>query len=153
MACLSYKIKLPGLTDFNNFDIDYSLNLISNFLKRYLIDDNMFGFLDIDIFFNQIYGVIMEINFLEDKDKNEYVTKILFHVDSYFLYEIDYFDIDEALLNNGIVYYYKDKFYLYLKQVKDLDKYLRLTEFANIIYGDDSLIIINDGIKLTNYVI
>lgn len=144
---MNYELKLANYNNSKLTDLDYALSFIKDILKKYLKQKNIKGTLKIDVYANKIYGVI--INIKEEKNFLNKDAKITFNIDSYFLYEIDYFNIKKSIRKNNLVYYYKNKYYLYLnKEIKTSD-YYQILEFSNIIYGNNSLEIINRGIKLT----
>lgn len=145
---MNYELKLANYNDSKLADLNYALSFIKDILKKHLKSKNINGILKIDVYANKIYGVIINIK-EEEKTFLNKDAKITFHIDSYFLYEIDYFNIKKSIRKNNLIYYYKNKYYLYLnKEIKTSD-YYQILEFSNIIYGNNSLEIINRGIKLT----
>lgn len=145
---MSYELKLANYDNSNLYDLDYALIFIKNILKKHFKNKNFDGVIKVDVYINKIYGVIINI-INEDNSFLNKDAKITFHVDSYFLYEMDYFDIDENIRKSNLIYYYKGKCYLYLNNKIDIKYYYKILEFSNIIYGRQSLEIINRGIKLT----
>ena len=145
---MNYELKLANYSDKKLADLDYAISFIKDILKKHLKYKNIKYTLKIDIYTNKIYGVIINIK-EEEKTFLNKDTKLTFHFDSYFLYEIDYFNIKKSIRKNNLIYYYKNKYYLYLnKEIKTSD-YYQILELSNIIYGNNSLEIINRGIKLT----
>lgn len=136
----SYVLKLPNVyldIDTNNI-VDYVKDII---FKYGFIGAN--GSMKVDIFNNINYGTIVSID--RDVFCNYCLdTKIIVHIDSIFLYEIEYFDI-KRINGYGSVYYYKGKYYIDI--YSDLDN-IYLSEYGIVIYGDYVFDIINNGIKL-----
>ena len=115
---------------FNIYDINdlYSFfkNLFKNIKNKYEIS----GFCDVDVYTNDNFGMIIEINNTY-KYEDKIDVKITFHVDNVFLVEIN--DIDKY----DNIYYYKNRYYTYYD--KKIDN--------NILYKDCKYII-NNGIKI-----
>ena len=120
------------IPDFDIFDKDKIGELFKDILITLEKKYNLSGLLDIDVYENLEYGLVMEIrNVVEYYDEID--VKIHFHLDSIFMCEIDSNDI---ILYDDI-YYYKDKFYsLYNKKID-----------SNVIYKD-CYEIIDKGIKI-----
>jgi len=93
------------LDNINIYDKDNILNLFRDVLIKLKNKYNVSGYINIDVYLNDDYGIIMEvINLYNDGDNIN--VKVKFHLDSIFLYEInDYNDL------SGNVYYYNGKFY------------------------------------------
>ena len=60
---------------------------------------------------------------------------------------MDYFDIIENKLSKENIYYYKNDFYLELKNQINKKTYLKIIELSDIIY-EETYKIINEGIKI-----
>ena len=140
--------------DYFNFDI-YDHDEIKSFIEviydKILKKYNIKGLLTFNIYIDNMYGMIIEIE--KNKDfilKNFVDIKIKFNLNVSFLYEVDYFYLVENNINNQNIYYYKDKYYLEI--IKEMDKktYLNLLDNSFIIYDDEINKIINNGIKLSN---
>jgi hypothetical protein len=127
-----YIIKIVKET-INNFDYfnqeeisKLFHNIIMNLKKRYQIN----GLLDINVYTNEEYGMIIEIEEVESY-YDEIDMHIHFHLDTLFLQEIN--EIKDSLQD---VYFYKDKYYTRYNQLLD----------SNIIYKTEE--ILTKGIKI-----
>lgn len=132
------KIYKDEIKDINIYDIDDIYTLIKLIIKKIIKKNKISGDYQINIYINDIYGMIIEFNKIK---KNNYIDlKIKINVNSIFLYESNY-----NYLNNykDTIYYYKNKYYLLPK-----DSNINLLEVSNIIYGKEVKEIISKGIKL-----
>ena len=112
---------------FNQEEISKLFNdIIMNLKKRYQIN----GLLDINVYTNEEYGMIIEIEEVESY-YDEIDMHIHFHLDTLFLQEIN--EIKDSLQD---VYFYKDKYYTQYNQLLD----------SNIIYKTEE--ILTKGIKI-----
>ncbi len=121
-----------------NFLEDYIKAIIKKINKRYDIELNYF--LEINIYRNQYYGVIIEITNTEtdyyhyyDTDDYEFKINIL---DVHFLYEVN----DFTLKNKNFNYYVADD-KIYIKIINEIsDKQMsELLEHAKLIYQTKDL--------------
>lgn len=116
-------------------------NIILSLKNRYNVI--LKGLYEIDIFINKKIGALVEIEKIEafmHKEKDvDLKIKVVFDCDFYFKTE-DYFLIS----GYKDVYYYKNYFYIKLKNLKNVSKYI---EFGEIIFGND-LLIEEKGIKI-----
>ncbi len=122
---------------------EYFKNIFLKLKKRFSF--NIYGYYNIKVFANNIYGIIIEVN----KINNEYFKlygsktdmKIAIDTNNLFLYEIeDYFLIDylSDYINN---IYYNDnnhKYYIEINENINKAKYNILIENSNIIYDADA---------------
>ena len=127
------KIFKEKLEEFNPFDKSCIEKLFQKILKKLLKNYSIHGLIDADIYFDRLYGMIIELrevyDYFDDID-----LKIHFHLDSVFLVEID--DDIKSLKD---VYYYQGKYY------KTYDKMID----SPIIYKDSECIeIMEKGIHL-----
>lgn len=127
---------------------EYFKTVFNKINKNYDIDIN--GYYNIDIYLDDNYGAILEIE-NEDLDYYNYFNQIDMKLNiskkTSFLYEIKYEFIDSMILKNSICYKYLDKLYLKIEQLEETD-YLKLIEFSNIIYGSEKDNIIKYGKKV-----
>ena len=132
------KIYKDEIKDINIYDIDDIYTLIKLIIKKIIKNNNISGDYQINIYINDIYGMIIEFNKI--KENNYIDLKIKINVNSIFLYESNY-----NYLNNykDTIYYYKNKYYLLPK-----DSNINLLEVSNIIYGKEVKEILSKGIKL-----
>ena len=104
----------------------------------------------LEFYYDDNYGTIIILNsdekYISRKD-DEIEVKITIHIDTPFLYKIDYFDIKNNISNIENIYYYKENFYIELKDTIEKKNYLKILELSEIIY-EDSYNIINEGIKI-----
>ena len=127
------KIFKEKLGDFNPFDKSCIERLFQKILKKLLKNYSIHGLFDADIYFNRLYGMIIELrevyDYFDDID-----LKIHFHLDSVFLVEID-----DDIKNLKDVYYYHGKYY------KTYDKMID----SPVVYRDSECIeIMEKGIHL-----
>lgn len=128
------KIFKEKLGDFNPFDKSCIEQLFQKILKKLLKNYSIHGLIDADIYFDKLYGMIIELrevyDYFDDID-----LKIHFHLDSVFLVEIEY-DYFNKITD---VYYYKGKYYKVYDKIID----------GPIIYKDSECIeIMEKGIHL-----
>ena len=114
------------------FDIDDISELFKDVLLKLKTKYNVSGFCLIEVFVNEYYGMIVEVD-NNDKYGNDIDVKIRFHVDSLFMNEINDWDID----NCDDCYLYNDKYYTTYKDIND----------SEVIYKD-AFKIIEEGIKI-----
>lgn len=81
------------------------------------------------------------------KTENEIEVKIIIHTDYPILYKIDYNIIKECNINYKNIYYYKNNFYLQIKNTISEKDYLYLLELSELTY-QNTLNIINYGLKI-----
>lgn len=95
---------------------------------------------NINIYINEVYGIIVEL-VNEEIIKKEDTVHINLNVmnDKLFLYEID----DPLKYINSEIYYYDDKYYL---NVKKMD--INLLEYTTVIYDDTVYKILGRGVKI-----
>ena len=126
------KIYKELVNNFDIYDMDSILELFKIVLGKLKNKYNICGLCIIDVYVNDLFGIIMEINNIY-KYKGDIDIKVTFHIDSVFMMEIDSKDID----NYNDIYYYNNKYYTGYNNNLD----------SCIVYKD-SLDIINSGIKL-----
>lgn len=113
----------------NIFDVlvnDYNFEINNNY--------------NINIYINEVYGIIVEL-INEEIIEKEDTVHINLNVmnDKLFLYEID----DPLKYINSEIYYYDDKYYL---NVKKMD--INLLEYTTVIYDDTVYKILGRGVKI-----
>ena len=113
--------------------------LTEKMLKKILKNNTLKKLIILDIYTDKNYGTIIIL-----KDYNKLV-KIHIHIDSIFLYKVNNLNITK--LNNKNIYYYKNNFYIEVKENTNIKDYLPLLEEEEIIY-EYSDEIINKGIKI-----
>ena len=116
--------------DFFDYELitDFFKNLLFCLKKKY----KMCGLCYIDVYVNNNFGMIIEIDNIYGEDNNVINSKIKFHINSIFLCEINY--TDNYMKD---IYYYEGRYYTYYNDEID----------SNIIYKD-CLKIIKNGVKI-----
>lgn len=128
------KIYKESIDNFDLFDIDNVTDIFKDILVKIKRKYNVSGLCDIDVYVNYDFGMIIEINNVYKYGKDIDV-EIRFHIDSYFMNEID-FDPDAINLYDDL-YYYNNKYYTMYNKLWD----------SNIIYKDCEDIV-NKGIRI-----
>lgn len=95
------------------------------------------------------YGTLIILKNIKTilKTKNEIEVKITIHTDYPILYKIDYNIIKEYNIDYKNIYYYKNNFYLQIKNTISEKDYLYLLELSELTY-QNTLNIINYGLKI-----
>lgn len=142
----NYQIKLPD-TIINIYDPIEIQNITKKIVKRINKKEKLYGLAILEIYQDQNYGTIIEIKNIKKSflSKEELEIKITIHIDTPFLYKIDYFNINKNIQNN--IYYYNNNFYIKLNKSINKEKYLKLLETSEIIYNN-TYQIINEGLKI-----
>lgn len=115
---------------------EYFRKIIIILRKYYGIQ--LIGEYNVKVYVNKFYGLIIELERIDDN--NPFLTnlidmKIIFHINSIILYEVDNYDFIDYIKGNIKKYYYKNKFYFLINEIDDIS-YLKLLEYSKIIYGD-----------------
>lgn len=149
-----YLIKIYNdYLDFDIYDHDEIKIFIEKIYNKILKKYNIKGLLTFNIFIDNMYGMIIEV----EKNngfiiKNLVDIKIKFNLNISFLYEVDYFYLLENNINNQNIYYYNSKYYLEIIREMDKKTYLNLLDNSFIMYNDEINNIIDNGIKLLNII-
>lgn len=95
------------------------------------------------------YGTLIILKNIKTilKAENEIEVKIIIHTDYPILYKIDYNIIKECNIDYKNIYYYKNNFYLQIKNTISEKDYLYLLELSELTY-QNTLNIINYGLKI-----
>ncbi len=95
------------------------------------------------------YGTLIILKNIKTilKTENEIEVKIIIHTDYPILYKIDYNIIKECNIDYKNIYYYKNNFYLQIKNTISEKDYLYLLELSELTY-QNTLNIINYGLKI-----
>lgn len=145
------KISNDVVENIDIFDMEEVEEFIKNLFTTILKRQKIKGEVELNIYIDNNYGMIVDIKNEEDFVFDDEVDiKIIFHLNNAFLYEIDYFDIVENTnIKNANIYFYNNNFYLEL--IDDIDKkdYIKLLEASNIIWDNEGFKIVNKGVKLT----
>lgn len=131
------KIYKEEIKDIDIYDIDDIYTLIKLIIKKIIKNNNISGNYQINIYTNDIYGMIIEFNKIKE---NSYIDlKINITIDSIFLYKTN----NNYLDNNSTIYYYKNNYYILPK-----DNNINLLEVEEVLYGNIVKEILAKGIKV-----
>ena len=132
------KIYKEEIKDIDIYDIDDIYTLIKLIIKKIIKNNNITGNYQINIYTNDIYGMIIEFNKIKE---NSYIDlKINITIDSIFLYKTN----NNYLDNNSTIYYYKNNYYIFPK-----DNNINLLEVEEVLYGNIVKEILSKGIKVS----
>ncbi len=132
------KIYKEEIKDIDIYDIDDIYTLIKLIIKKIIKNNNISGNYQINIYTNDIYGMIIEFNKIKE---NSYIDlKINITIDSIFLYKTN----NNYLNNNNTIYYYKNNYYILPK-----DNNINLLEVEEVLYGNIVKEILAKGIKVS----
>ena len=139
-----YLLKYPNY--FIGDDYEKIIILVKEILKNKPFIDIKSGLCIFDVYFNDYYGIVFEIkyNFL---DSNYFDVKLIIHIDSIFLFEMDYFDIVKLDLK-GNIYFYNDRYYFEPVEKINIKMIGDVFEYGELVYGEDIFNIVNKGIRL-----
>lgn len=135
-----YLIKLykEEIKNIDIYDIDDIYTLIKLIIKKIIKNNNISGNYQINIYTNDIYGMIIEFNKIKE---NSYIDlKINITIDSIFLYKTN----NNYLDNNNTIYYYKNNYYILPK-----NNNINLLEVEEVLYGNIVKEILSKGIKVS----
>lgn len=131
------KIYKEEIKDIDIYDIDDIYTLIKLIIKKIIKNNNISGNYQINIYTNDIYGMIIEFNKIKE---NSYIDlKINITIDSIFLYKTN----NNYLNNNNTIYYYKNNYYILPK-----NNNINLLEVEEVLYGNIVKEILSKGIKV-----
>ena len=131
------KIYKEEIKDIDIYDIDDIYTLIKLIIKKIIKNNNISGNYQINIYTNNIYGMIIEFNKIKE---NSYIDlKINITIDSIFLYKTN----NNYLNNNNTIYYYKNNYYILPK-----NNNINLLEVEEVLYGNIVKEILSKGIKV-----
>ena len=131
------KIYKEEIKDIDIYDIDDIYTLIKLIIKKIIKNNNISGNYQINIYTNDIYGMIIEFNKIKE---NSYIDlKINITIDSIFLYKTN----NNYLNTNNTIYYYKNNYYILPK-----NNNINLLEVEEVLYGNIVKEILSKGIKV-----
>lgn len=126
---LLVKIYKSYLNNIDIYDREQVMELFKEVFIKIKDKYKLCGLFDVDVYVNDNYGMIIEINNLYFY-KEEFDIKVRFHLDCIFLMEIT----SEEILDYEDVYYYKDKFYSFYNENRDREAiYKEVNDIIN--YG------------------
>ncbi len=127
-----FKEYLPD--DFDIMERENISDLFQEILLKLKKKYQISGLLDVEVYMNQDYGMIMEIENVFDLDYSDEIdVSIHMHLDSIFLMEVEIEDVK----NQQEIYYCNGKFYEIYHGLQD----------SNVIYKD-CLALIEKGIRV-----
>jgi len=137
----------------DNIDI-YNKKEITELVKKIIKKNlnNLKGLIILNVYLNKCYGMIIDIKSEEEYalNKNKDI-KIIFHIDSIFLYKTSYYDLMENIdVKTNEIHYYNGDYYLNIEKEIDKKDYYKLLEISELIYGIDVLKVLTKGYKITN---
>lgn len=131
------KVYKEEIKNIDIYDIDDIYTLIKLIIKKIIKNNNISGNYQINIYTNDIYGMIIEFNKIKE---NSYIDlKINITIDSIFLYKTN----NNYLNTNNTIYYYKNNYYILPK-----DNNINLLEVEEVLYGNIVKEILAKGIKV-----
>lgn len=138
-----YIIKLIG-NKLNTYDPNILEQITTKIIKKI---NNLKNNIHLEFYSDERYGTIIKLTDYKSKYTiiKEKTVKITIHTESPFLYQIDYFNINNNYKKN--IYYYNNKFYIEINNNITDKEYLKLLEEAEVIY-EESLDIIDKAIKI-----
>ena len=129
---------------YNKEEIKNLISIIIKKLKKKYKLNNLFIFtFYIDEYNNNIIKIINKESYTKYID-----IKIKFYINNLILYKIDYFLIDKLNISNKQIYYYKDNFYLEIKEKLNIKQKLFLEENTTYYYKEEALNIIDKGLRI-----
>ena len=132
------KIYKEEIKDIDIYDIDDIYTLIKLIIKKIIKNNNISGNYQINIYTNDLYGMIVEFNKIKE---NSYIDlKVNITIDSIFLYKTN----NNYLNTNNTIYYYKNNYYILPK-----DNNINLLEVEEVLYGNIVKEILSKGIKVS----
>lgn len=131
------KIYKEEIRDINIYNIDDIYALVKKIIKKIVKNNNISGNYQINIYANDIYGMIIKFNKI--KENNYIDLKINITIDSIFLYKTN----SNYLNTNNTIYYYKNNYYILPK-----NNNINLLEVEEVLYGNIVKEILSKGIKV-----
>ncbi len=131
------KIYKEKIKDINIYNIDDIYTLIKLIIRKIIKNYTISGTYQINIYTNDIYGMIIELNKI--KENNYIELKINITINSIFLYKTN----NNYLNKNNTIYYYKNNYYILPRNDN-----ISLLEVEEILYGNIVKEILSKGIKI-----
>ena len=122
---------------------EYLKNIFSKIKDKY--DIEIYGYYDVVIYLNKIYGMIIKL-IKEDTEYLNYYSKqiemkIVIADDNLLLYKINDFDgLDKNIISNSNIYLYDKNLYLELNDNYNFISLGNLLEFADIVFENTEVI-------------
>lgn len=122
---------------------EYLKNIFSKIKDKY--DIEIYGYYDVVIYLNKIYGMIIKL-IKEDTEYLNYYSKqiemkIVIADDNLLLYKINDFDgLDKNMISNSNIYLYDKNLYLELNDNYNFISLGNLLEFADIVFENTEVI-------------
>ena len=122
-------------------------NIISTIIKKLKKKYNLNNLFIFTFYINEYNNNIIKI--INKENNTKYIDiKIKFFINNITLYKIDYFKIKKLNINNKQIYYYKDNFYLEIKENINIKQKLFLEENTTYYYKEEALNIIDKGLRI-----
>ena len=139
--------------DFSNRE-NIEKNFRNIFLKlKYVYGLDIKGYYNIDIYMDELYGAVLEIEHEDIEYFDYFDSKVDMRInvisDYTFLYKInDILGIDKETLKKTIVYFFRNQYYLKLKDEFNNYELGNILENSELIYGDITRDILKIGNKI-----
>ena len=139
--------------DFNNRE-NIEKNFRNIFLKlKHVYGLDIKGYYNIDIYMDEIYGAVIEVEHEDIEYFDYFDNKVDMRVnvisDYTFLYKInDILRIDKEILKKVIIYFFRNQYYLKLKDEFNNYELGNILENSELIYGDITRDILKIGNKI-----
>lgn len=140
------KIIKNNIDIYNHNVLEETTNKIINKIKK---QNKLEKLIILEFYPIKKYGTLIILKNIKTilKTENETEVKIIIHTDYPILYKIDYNIIKEFNIDHKNIYYYKNNFYLQIKNTISKKDYLYLLELSELTY-QNTLSIINYGLKI-----
>lgn len=140
------KIIKNNIDIYNHNVLEETTNKIINKIKK---QNKLEKLIILEFYPIKKYGTLIILKNIKTilKTENETEVKIIIHTDYPILYKIDYNIIKEFNIDHKNIYYYKNNFYLQIKNTISKKDYLYLLELSELTY-QNTLNIINYGLKI-----
>ena len=140
------KIIKNNIDIYNHNVLEETTNKIINKIKK---QNKLEKLIILEFYPIKKYGTLIILKNIKKilKTENETEVKIIIHTDYPILYKIDYNIIKECNIDYKNIYYYKNNFYLQIKNTISEKDYLYLLELSELTY-QNTLNIINYGLKI-----
>ncbi len=140
------KIIKNNIDIYNHNVLEETTNKIINKIKK---QNKLEKLIILEFYPIKKYGTLIILKNIKKilKTENETEVKIIIHTDYPILYKIDYDIIKEFNIDHKNIYYYKNNFYLQIKNTISKKDYLYLLELSELTY-QNTLNIINYGLKI-----
>ena len=137
------KMYLKDIDFNNNLELEkYFKNILSKLNYYYNITVN--GYYELDIYTDPLYGIIIELEKLENDYFDYYDDEVELHIvihNTNFLYELEDYFFNFKIKNKLDYYLYKNHIFVKIKMKLNEYEFGNLLEYSNINYKDNENII------------